>query len=109
MEAMADNFLVRTDCEVRMHCNNSKLSRVPEWKCVPAPATGPVKPVKTPFGVRGAEEKVAPPALREPRVTPPPSVDAFYGAYRLPRRLMNSGARVRRTSPAVGLELTAVT
>jgi hypothetical protein len=27
---MADNFLVRTDCEVRMHCNNLKLSQVPE-------------------------------------------------------------------------------
>jgi hypothetical protein len=27
---MANNFLVRTDCEVRMHCNNSKLSQVPE-------------------------------------------------------------------------------
>jgi hypothetical protein len=29
MEVMADNFLVRTDCEVRMHCNNLKLSQVP--------------------------------------------------------------------------------
>ena len=27
---MGDNFLVRTDCEVRMHCNNSALAPVPE-------------------------------------------------------------------------------
>jgi hypothetical protein len=27
---MGDNFLVRTDCEVRMHCNNSTLAQVPE-------------------------------------------------------------------------------
>ena len=43
MDMMADNFLVRTDCEVRMHCNNFDLSPVPEGECVPAPAIDPTE------------------------------------------------------------------
>jgi hypothetical protein len=30
MDVMGDNSLLRTDCEVHMHCNNSTLSQVPE-------------------------------------------------------------------------------
>jgi hypothetical protein len=80
---MGDNFLVRTDCEVRMHCNNSTLSQVPEMYeqmyVSPESAFSLTKCV-TPVKMR----------VKSPWVeSATPSVDcAFYDAYRADSRLV---------------------
>jgi hypothetical protein len=94
MEVMADNFLVRTDCEVRMHCNNFKLSQVPEMY---------EQMYVSPLSIK----YVTPMKRRAKSPVTPPSVDyAFYDAYRAGSW---AGARAHRGLPAVGLELTAAT
>ena len=105
---MADNFLVRTDCEVRMHCNNSTLSQVPEMYeqvyVSPGSAfslTECVTPVKVRlkgyWSWHGWVECTT------------PSVDyAFYDAYRADS-WAGAGTRAHRGLPAGGRALSAVT
>jgi hypothetical protein len=96
---MGDNLLVRTGCEVRMHCNNSALAPVPEMyeqMYESGFSTTCVTPVKM--------------RVKSPWVeSATPSVDyAFYDAYRA-GSWAGAGARAHRGLPAGGRVLTAVT